>query len=102
MINGISVALSALKAHSRKLGTAANHIANTRTPGFKKWDMSFQEMPPQNVSASSGISQVGRGVTTGVINEDFSPGSFESTSSSTDMAIGGNGFFMVRAPEGGD
>ncbi|MBW2330634.1 MAG: flagellar hook protein FlgE [Deltaproteobacteria bacterium] len=102
MINGISAARSALKAFERKLGASANNIANIRTQGFKKSHSSFQELSPQNVSTSSGVSQVGRGTTIGQITEEFSQGSFESTSSPTDMAIGGDGFFMVRALEGGN
>lgn len=75
MINGISAARSALKAFERKLGASANNIANIRTQGFKKSRSSFQELSPQNVSTSS---------------------------SPTDMAIGGDGFFMVRALKGGN
>lgn len=102
MINGISAAISALKAFEKKLSTSANNIANIRTQGFKASRASLQEVSSQNVSTSSGVSQVGRGTTIGAITEDFSQGSFEPTSSPTDMAIGGNGFFMVQAPEGGD
>jgi flagellar hook protein FlgE len=102
MINGISAAMSALRTFERKLGIAANNLANIRTQGFKKSRSSLQEVAPQNVSTSSGVSQVGRGTTIGGITQDFSQGSFEPTSSSTDMAIGGNGFFMVRAPEGSE
>ena len=102
MIKGISSAISALKAFEKKLGASANNIANIETQGFKKSRSSFHEVSPQNVSTSSGVSQVGRGTTIGQITEEFSQGSFESTSSSTDMAIGGDGFFVVRASEGGD
>ncbi len=102
MINGISAAISALKSFERKLSTSANNIANVRTQGFKASRASLQEVSPQNVSTSMGVSQVGRGTTIGAITEDFSQGSFEPSSSPTDMAIGGNGFFMVRTSEGGD
>jgi flagellar hook protein FlgE len=102
MIKGISSAISALKAFEKKLGASANNIANIHTQGFKRSRPSFQEVSPQNVSTSSGVSQVGRGTTIGQITEQFSQGSFESTSSPTDMAIGGNGFFVVRASEGAD
>jgi flagellar hook protein FlgE len=102
MIDGISAAISALKVFEKKLGTAANNIANISTQGFKSSRLTSQEASPQNVSTSSGVSQVGRGTTVGEITQDFSQGSFEPTSSPTDMAIGGNGFFVLRAPEGGD
>jgi flagellar hook protein FlgE len=102
MITGVSAATSALKAFAKKLGTSSNNIANIRTQGFKKSRSSFQEVSPQNLSTSSGVSQVGRGTTIGQIAEEFSQGSFEPTSSQTDMAIGGDGFFVVRSSEGGD
>ena len=101
MINGISAATSALKAFEKKLATSANNIANIHTQGFKKRRSSFQEISPQNVSISSGVSQVGQGTTIGKITEHFSQGSFEFASSPTEMAIGGDGFFVVRALEGG-
>ncbi len=101
MINGIYSAISALKAFEKKLGTSANNIANVNTQGFKTSRASSQEASSQDVSASSGTAQVGRGTTVGAIYEDLAQGSFESTSSTTDMAIGGDGFFMAMAPEGG-
>jgi flagellar hook protein FlgE len=102
MINGISPAISALKAFEKRLGTSANNLANILTKGFKTSRSSFQEVSPQNVSTSSGVSQVGRGTTIGSITQDFSQGSFESTSSPVDMGIGGDGFFVVRSLEGRD
>jgi flagellar hook protein FlgE len=102
MINGISSAISALKAFEKKLDTTANNLANTRTQGFKASRSSLEEVSPQNVSTSSGLSQLGRGTTIGAISENFSQGSFESTSSSTDMAIGGDGLFIVRESGGGE
>ena len=101
MINSISATTSALKAFEKKLGTSANNVANIRTQGFKKRHSSFQEVSPQNVSTSSGASQVGRGTTIGEITEKFSQGPFQLASSPTDMAIGGDGFFVVRGLEGG-
>jgi len=102
MINGISAAISAIRAFEKKLSTSANNIANISTQGFKKSRSSFQDVSPQNLSTLSGVSQVGRGTTIGGITEDFSQGSFEPTSSPTDMAIGGTGFFMVRASGGAE
>ncbi len=102
MISGILPAISALKAFEKKLGASANNIANICTKGFKRSRASSQEISPQTVCASTGVSQVGRGTTIGEVTEEFSQGSFESTSSPTDMAIGGDGFFIVRSLEGGD
>ena len=98
MIQGIGPAISALKAFVKKLENSANNVANVNTQGFKKSRLSSQEVSPQNVSTPSEPSQIGRG-TLGGIAEDFSRGSFEPISSSTDMAVGGDGFFMVNASE---
>ncbi len=103
MIKGLSSAISALKTYERKLDTSANNIANVNTQGFKRSRTSSQDISPENVSTSSGgVSQVGRGTAIGSIVEEFSQGSFETTFSPTDMAIGGEGFFVVQAPDGGN
>ncbi|HKI45980.1 MAG TPA: flagellar hook-basal body complex protein, partial [Balneolales bacterium] len=52
-----------------------------------------------SVSTAAGSAQVGRGVTLSAIDGLFAQGSFESSSTATDMAIGGQGFFMLRAPD---
>ena len=44
--------------------------------------------------------QVGRGVEVSDIETQFGPGSFETTSNATDCAINGDGFFIVKDPNG--
>jgi flagellar hook protein FlgE len=57
--------------------------------------MYFEDALSQEVTTASGVGQVGRGVAVGAVMGDFSQGSLESTTESTDLAIGGNGFFVV-------
>jgi len=97
MIHGIGPAISAIKALVKKLDVSANNTANVQTQGFKASSASLQD-----VSASTGTSQAGRGTTLGGISQDYSSGSFESTSSATDMAVGGTGFFIVKDSRGSD
>ena len=52
----------------------------------------------QTIAGASGTSQVGRGSALESVNTDFSQGSFQTTNSSTDLAIGGQGFFIVKKP----
>jgi flagellar hook protein FlgE len=52
----------------------------------------------QSIYGTAGTSQVGRGVALESVQTEFDQGSFESTNSPTDLAIGGQGFFMVRDP----
>ena len=100
MIQGLGPAISALRAFAKKLGNAANNVANVSTQGFKKSRLSSQEVASQNVSTLSSPSQIGSGTTLGEISEDFSQGFLEPMSSSTDMAVAGDVFFMVNSSEG--
>jgi flagellar hook protein FlgE len=100
MIDGFYTAISALKAFQKKLGVTANDVSNAQTPGFKMSTTSSEDISPEEAYTASGDSKIGRGTTIGNIAEDFSQGSFEPTSSETDMAIEGEGFFMVAAANG--
>ena len=96
---------SALFSGISGLGTLGNamqiigdNIANINTVAFKQSTFTFQDLLSQEVATMSGTSQVGRGVALGDIYATFSQGSFESTGSPTDLAIGGDGFFIVGDP----
>ncbi len=102
---GISSALysgiSGLKTNSTALTVIGNNLANTNTTGFKGSRSVFSDLLSSNISGSGGISQVGRGVNMGVVDNIFSQGTFESTESNLDIAIQGEGFFMLKE-EGND
>ncbi|KPK22272.1 MAG: hypothetical protein AMK69_20205, partial [Nitrospira bacterium SG8_3] len=100
MLNGVYSAISALKAFQKKLSVSANNVANAQTQGFKVSASSSEDIPPQTDPSASGEAQLGRGTIIGDIHENFSQGSFEPSSSPTDLAIGGDGFFMVGTSNG--
>ncbi len=75
-----------------------DNIANVNTIGFKSSRVTFQDVLSQTVATNSGSAQVGRGAGIGAIAGMFVQGSFESTESPTDLAIGGEGFFILRDP----
>lgn len=91
--------ITGLQAHGDKMSVLGNNIANVNTVGFKSAKMHFEDAISQDMSTATGIAQVGRGVQVGAIYADFAQGSFETTSESTDLAIGGNGFFIVKPKE---
>lgn len=80
------------------MSVVSNNIANVNTIGFKSQRMDFQDFIYQDGYSASGPTQIGRGVSVNCVLGDFSQGSFETTNSSMDMAIGGNGYFQVRDP----
>jgi len=88
--------VSGLLANSTKMSTIGNNLANTGTVGFKGSRTDFATLMSSNMGTAAGIKQVGNGVQVGTQVTDYSQGGMESTSSSTDMAVSGNGFFMVK------
>lgn len=88
--------ISGLSVHSEQLTVISNNLANVNTVGYKGARMDFEDVMCQDYPTSSGIAQIGRGVRVAAIFNDFSQGAFSTTSESTDMAISGNGFFVVK------
>jgi flagellar hook protein FlgE len=89
--------ISGLNASSKELDVIANNLANTNTIGFKSGTTYFADVLSQSISGgASGTMQVGRGVSVTEIQTQFSTGSFESTGVATDVAIDGDGFFIVN------
>ena len=94
--------ISGLNASSKELDVIANNLANTNTVGFKAGTTHFADVLSQSISGgASGTMQVGRGVSVTEIQTQFSTGSFESTGVATDVAIDGDGFFIVNDADGG-
>lgn len=90
--------VSGLSNLGNSMNIIGDNIANINTVGFKASRATFQDAISESISTASGSSQVGRGTGLSDINQNFSQGSFESTDSNTDLAIGGEGFFVVRDP----
>lgn len=93
---GFSASLSGLNASQQKLNVIGNNLANINTVGFKASSVQFSDMVSQSVGGSSvNPMQVGLGVTTGAISPLMTQGGFENTGVATNVAIQGNGFFVV-------
>jgi flagellar hook protein FlgE len=88
--------VSGLLANSTKMGTIGNNLANVNTYGFKGARTDFMDLMSANIGTAAGVKQIGRGVRVGTIVSDYSQGGLETTSENLDMAISGNGFFMVK------
>ena len=87
--------ITGLNAHGERMSVIGNNLANVNTIGFKGARMDFEDVMSQDIFTSAGVGQVGRGVRVAAIYADFSQGSLESTNESTDLAITGDGFFIV-------
>jgi flagellar hook protein FlgE len=90
--------ISGLSTLGNAMTVIGDNIANVNTVGFKGSRVTFQDVLSQTVATTAGTAQVGRGTILADISSSFAQGSFESTNSTTDLAIGGQGFFIVRDP----
>jgi flagellar hook protein FlgE len=89
--------VSGLTTYSSAISIIGNNIANVNTPGFKESRGNFSDILNQS-SGSSGNLQIGRGVRLNSVDMLFTQGSFQSTSLASDLAIDGEGFFIVKDP----
>ncbi|MDZ7672968.1 MAG: flagellar hook-basal body complex protein [Halanaerobiales bacterium] len=105
MIRSMYSGVSGLKVHQNQMDVIGNNIANVNTTGFKGSRVTFKEMLNQTLSGASSPQggrggtnpkQIGLGVQLGSIDTNMGQGSLQSTGKMTDMAIQGNGFFIVN------
>ncbi|MCC6422439.1 MAG: flagellar hook-basal body complex protein [Phycisphaerales bacterium] len=98
--------LSGLDVNQTRLNVVGNNIANVNTVGFKSSRALFRPQfyvtdsggsPPSSEFGGTNPSQRGLGATVAAIEKDFSPGSIEPTGKLTDLAIDGQGFFVVKS-----
>ena len=93
-----SVPLSGLDASSAALSTCANNLANLNTVGYKDQQIQFADLFYQNLGSDGAGDpiQQGAGVKVSSQPSDFTQGDVTSTGIDTDVAINGNGFFVVQ------
>lgn len=108
MLRSLYSGVSGMKGFQVKLDVIGNNIANVNTVGFKKGRVIFQDALSQNLAgvtrpeegAIGGTNprQVGLGVNIGAIDTIHTPGSPMTTGVMEDLAIEGDGFFLVLPP----
>ena len=97
-----SIPLTGLEADSTALNTIANDLSNMNTTAFKAQTTNFSDLFYQQVgSTGSGDPiQVGAGAQVASNATDFTQGSYNTSGmNASDMAIDGNGFFIVNNGE---
>ncbi len=100
MFNGIYSSATALNAASWQHETVANNLANLNVAGFRRSLLVLQQREGGQASANPGspINDIrGNEIIRSVI--DFSPGAHRHTGRSLDVAIQGDGFFVVQGPD---
>lgn len=97
--------VSGLRNHQVMMDVIGNNIANINTVGFKGSRATFSEMFAQTLRGATspmgdngGLNpmQVGLGMTVGTLDTIFTQGNIETTGQNSDLAIQGNGLFIVK------
>jgi flagellar hook protein FlgE len=88
--------VSGLRAEGEALGVVGDNIANVNTTGFKAQRALFQDVLGHSILAGTSSSLPGSGVRVGDIQQMFTQGTLQNTGVSTDVALNGDGFFVVQ------
>lgn len=108
MMRSMFAGVSGLKTHQVRMDVIGNNIANVNTAGYKASRATFQEMLTQTMRGASAPTdarggtnplQVGLGVQLGSIDVRHTQGNTQSTGYVTDLAIEGDGFFILGQGE---
>lgn len=92
-------ALSGLNAAAKNLDVIGHNIANSGTAGFKSSRTEFAEAMASAAGSASGQT-VGIGVDVGAVSQQFKQGNINATGNNLDVAINGDGFFVLKQPDG--
>lgn len=110
MLKSLFSGISGLQSHQVAMDVESNNIANVNTVGFKYSRANFSDLlaqtkaiatAPQGDLGGKNAVQIGLGTTVSSMTRIFAQGSVQNTDKNTDMAIQGDGFFIV-SPDGGN
>lgn len=101
MLDTIHVGVTGLLGHQQGLRVIANNTANMNTPGYKGSTLGFADLFYANTPGSNGGSlRLGHGVDVTGTHRDLSQGEMRQTGTDFDLALEGEGFFMLRNEQG--
>ncbi len=108
MMRSLYSGVAGMQNHQTRMDVLGNNIANVNTTGFKRGRVNFQDMLSQQMSGAAkptdelgGVNpkEVGLGMNVASIDTIHTQGSLQTTGVSTDVAISGNGFFVMKSGE---
>ena len=90
-----NIGLSGIRAASTDLEVTGNNVANASTIGFKESRAEFADVYTSTL-LGTGLKPVGSGVMVDNVRQEFSQGNISGTENALDLAIDGNGFFVLN------
>jgi len=115
MLRGIYTSASGMLANQAQLDVVSNNLANINTTGYKKDEVVYREFPKYmqlrlkddvwlttngSIDLKPQVGKLGTGVTVDAIVVDYNQGPLKNTENRFDMALYGEGFFVVQTPAG--
>lgn len=100
ILSSLYTGVSGLQAQGEALGVISDNIANANTTGYKASRAEFQDIIAKSLKGILGGNQIGRGVKIGAVNPILTQGNVDATEKSTDLAISGEGYFVMRGSDG--
>jgi flagellar hook protein FlgE len=108
-LDSMFIGVAGLEAYQNQIDVVSNNIANVGTTGYKGQNVNFQDLfyqaqsyataPSQTTGGVNG-QQIGLGVKIGSIDTNWTQGGLQTTGVNTNLAMNGNGFFILRQPNG--
>lgn len=112
LLGSLTSGVSTLKTFTTQIEVIGNNIANVNTNGFKGSTATFSDMfsnvlrnsspAPGNGASNTPVMEVGTGVQLAGITKNFGQGTLSPTGVTSNLAISGDGFFVVKDPVNGD
>src|SRR4051794_6814834 len=99
ILRTLNTGATGLSANGEALGVVSDNIANANTIGFKRSRANFQDMVAS--AGKSELTQIGAGSRLGSVEQMWKQGALLSTESATDLALSGDGFFVVNGTASG-
>lgn len=105
MMRSLYSGVSGLQNHQIRMDVIGNNISNVNTIGFKKGRVNFQDLISQSMSGAArpneevgGVNpkQIGLGMTVATVDTIHTQGSLQTTAVVSDVAVQGNGFYVLR------
>ncbi len=96
LIGTLTTGVSGVLTNSRALNIIGDNISNVNTTGFKSSKAVFGDLFSTSLNGGTLTSQVGKGAQLLGSLQSFEQGSFENSTSALDLAVDGNGFFIVN------
>ena len=97
LLSSFNIGITGLSASGDSTAVISDNIANAGTTGFKSSRAEFQNVLASSLSGIAGDDQIGMGTRMSHVKQIFNQGDVARTENITDLAISGDGFFIINA-----